>query len=152
LEFHPLPDGRPVEILELSWFGTVDPSRTGNRDPFANEPELSRLLATVEGETRHAELAWRVVAWALRAGGAKVRRVAEQAFATFEPPRAPVITLEGVDLDAFAAHGRLTPDDARSIALEVLEALVRPCAAALLERDVMTHLRGRFPVAEVAVT
>jgi hypothetical protein len=105
-------------------------------DPAVRES----LAATVEDETRHAELAWRVVAWALSVGGPEVRRVAERAFAEFEPPKPPVIELEGVDLAAFAAHGRLAPDDARKVALEALVFVVRPCAAALLERDVMPHL------------
>ena len=104
---------------------------------------LESLRATVEDETRHAELAWRVTAWALAVGGPTVRRVAERAFAEFEPPKAPAIELDGVDLDAFAAHGRLTPDVARAVALEAIALVVRPCAAALLERDVMPHLEGR---------
>lgn len=104
---------------------------------------LESLRATVEDETRHAELAWRVTAWALAVGGPAVRRIAERAFAEFEPPKAPVIELDGVDLIAFAAHGRLTPDTARAVALEALALVVRPCAAALLERDVMSHLERR---------
>jgi hypothetical protein len=104
---------------------------------------LESLRSTVEDETRHAELAWRVVAWAISVGGPAVRLIAERAFAGFEPPKAPVIDLQGVDLDAFAAHGRLTPEHARAVALEALALVVRPCAAALLERDVMSHLEER---------
>jgi hypothetical protein len=42
-----------------------------------------------------------------------------------------------VSLESFAAHGRLTPEHARAIALDALDSVVRPCAAALFERHVM---------------
>jgi hypothetical protein len=106
------------------------------------------LRSTLEDETRHAELAWRVVAWAIRTGGEDVRRVAERAFSSFVPPRAPRIDLEGVDLMAFAAHGRLTPAAARRAAFDALERVVRPCAAALLGRDVMSHFAAAAVEAE----
>jgi hypothetical protein len=103
----------------------------------ARDPAVRAALeATVEDETRHAELAWRVVAWAIRAGGSSVRRAAELAFSGFVPPPAPQIPLEGVNLDQFAEHGRLTPDAARAVALEAIFHVVRPVAAGLLEADV----------------
>jgi hypothetical protein len=103
----------------------------------ARDPAVRAALeATVEDETRHAELAWKVVAWAIRAGGASVRRAAERAFSGFVPPPAPPIALDGVSLDEFAAHGRLTPERARAVALEAIERVVRPVAAGLLESDV----------------
>lgn len=98
---------------------------------------VAALEATIEDESRHAELAWRVVAWAIRAGGPEVRAAAERAFAGFRPPRPPQIDMDDVCLESFAAHGRLTPEHARAIALEALDRVVRPCAAALLERHVM---------------
>ena len=94
------------------------------------------LEATVEDESRHAELAWKVVAWAVRQGGARVRAVAERAFSEFRAPPAPTLDLADVDLRAFAEHGRLTPERARAVALEALETVVRPCAAGLFEQDV----------------
>jgi len=103
----------------------------------ASDPAvIAALTSTIEDETRHAELAWRVVAWALRVGGAPVRRLTERTFAEFRPPEAPVIDLEGVDLGHFEAHGRLLPEDTRSVALDALDRIVRPCAAALLGVDV----------------
>lgn len=102
---------------------------------------IAALEATIEDESRHAELAWRVVAWAIRVGGEPVRRVVEATFSAFEPPAAPVIDLTGVDLAAFEAHGRLSPREARAVALEAIERVVRPAAAALLERDVLPRRR-----------
>jgi hypothetical protein len=105
----------------------------------ASDPAVvASLVSTVEDETRHAELAWRVAAWALDVGGERVRRAVERTFADFRPPDAPVIDLEGVNGVDFLAHGRLTPEEARATALEALDRVVRPCAAALLGVDVMT--------------
>ena len=94
------------------------------------------LEATIEDETRHAELAWKVVAWAIRQGGAPVRAAAERTFTEFRAPPAPSIDLADVDLQQFAAHDRLTPQRAREVALEAIANVVRPCAAGLFERDV----------------
>lgn len=102
------------------------------RDPAV----VAALASTIDDETRHAELAWRVVAWALQAFGEPVRRAALRTFAEFQPPEAPVLDLAGVDLLAFEAHGRLLPEDARRVGIEALERIVRPCAAALLGVDV----------------
>lgn len=105
---------------------------------LASDPAVvAALEATIEDESRHAELAWRVVAWAIRTGGAEARRAAERAFAGFRPPSPPHIDMDDVCLESFAAHGRLTAEHARAIALEALDQIVRPCAAALLERDIM---------------
>jgi hypothetical protein len=112
-------------------------------DPSVRES----LLSTVEDETRHAELAWRVVAWAVRSGGERVRRIAERTFAGFDPPPAPAIDLSEVDRAAFAAHGRLEPDEARRVALLAISEVVRPCAAALLGREVMAHFAPEAPYA-----
>jgi hypothetical protein len=113
----------------------------------ATDPAVvASLESTVEDETRHAELAWRVTAWALETGGDRVRRAVERTFADFRPPDAPTIDLEGVSGDDFVAHGRLSPDEARATALEALERVVRPCAAALLGLDVMKR-RPATPLA-----
>lgn len=105
---------------------------------LASDPAVVAALAsTIEDESRHAELAWRVVAWAVRSGGPEVRAAAARAFAGFRPPSPPHIDLEDVSLESFAAHGRLTPEHARAVALDALDRVVRPCAAALLERHVM---------------
>jgi hypothetical protein len=71
---------------------------------LATEPrERAALAAIAEDEARHAELAWRMLAWALRAGGDEARRA-----------------LEG-DLEAL-----------RSDADEIVRAIVVPCLADLL--------------------
>ena len=109
-------------------------------DATTDPAVVAALEATVEDETRHAELAWKVVAWAIRQGGAPVRAAAERTFTEFRPPPAPNIDLSDVDLQQFAAHGRLTPERAREVALEAIANVVRPCAAGLFERDVFERV------------
>jgi hypothetical protein len=103
----------------------------------ATDPAVRAALeVTVEDETRHAELAWKVVAWAVHEGGPSVRMAAQRAFTEFRAPAPPTLELDDVNSQHFAAHGRLTPERARAVALEALESVVKPCAAGLLEHDV----------------
>lgn len=100
----------------------------GAVDPAAREA----LAAIAEDEARHAELAFRTVAWALREGGAGVRAAVVAAIG--EAARRPV-TAEGVAADptgALAAHGRLTEAAARTAAQRAMREVVLPCLEALL--------------------
>jgi hypothetical protein len=90
------------------------------------------LVRTVLDEARHAELAWRFMAWALGVGGTATHVAIARAFEAFKPPPARNEDLSGVDLAAYAGHGRQTAPDARAIAERVLADVVRPLAAALL--------------------
>ena len=92
------------------------------------------LEKTVADESRHAELAWRFVAWALSVGGPDVQRSAARAFAAFRPPAPRSEDLTGVDLEAYEAHGRQTAVRARALAEQALGDVVLPCATALLAR------------------
>jgi hypothetical protein len=109
-------------------------------DSTSDPAVRAALEATVEDETRHAELAWKVVAWAVREGGARVRSAAQRAFSEFRAPPPPELELEAVNLQHFAEHGRLTSQQARAVALEALQTVVRPCAAGLLEQDVFERI------------
>ncbi len=96
----------------------------------AEDPAVRAALARIaEDESRHAALAWRTVAWALRQGGAPVRAAVEEAFA------AP-LALPAGDADAddavLAAHGRLDAPALRAAVARAMGEIVRPCAAALL--------------------
>jgi hypothetical protein len=133
-----LPDIVMETVIEGCIGETLAAMQAAAQLELATDPAVvAALEATIEDESRHAELAWRVVAWAIQVGGPEVRAAAERAFRGFRPPRPPRIDMEDVNLDSFAAHGRLTPEHARAIALEALDRVVRPCAAALLERHVM---------------
>jgi hypothetical protein len=133
-----LPDIVMETVIEGCIGETLAAMQAAAQLELATDPAVvAALEATIEDESRHAELAWRVVAWAIRVGGPDVRGAAERAFAGFRPPSPPRIDMDDVSLQSFAAHGRLTPEHARAIALEALDRIVRPCAAALLERHVM---------------
>jgi hypothetical protein len=99
----------------------------------ATDPEVRAALETItRDESRHAELAWRIAAWACDVGGAEVRaRVAEAFQAVLgardvEPDGDPdsVVALQGLGL-LDAAHER-------AIRERVLREVVEPCAAAVL--------------------
>jgi hypothetical protein len=79
-------------------------------------------------------MAWRLVAWAHRAGGAEVRAAIATAFAADVDlgDLAGTGEEEGVDADAFHAHGRLLPSEIRAHAERALAEVVRPSAAALM--------------------
>ena len=99
----------------------------------AEDRVIASLLTRIaEDEERHAALAWRTVAWALREGGAPVREALARAVADVEreartapfvPDAAPV------DLRALGILGPVALAEVRSRALREV---VLPCAEALL--------------------
>ena len=86
-----------------------------------------------EDETRHAELAWRFVAWALEQAPGQVAEVVEQELRRSTPPSALAHELSATEL-VLLGHGVLP----ESLRLQVQNAarreVISPCAAALLER------------------
>src|SRR6185436_8861484 len=61
---------------------TLAAAQAGAQLELATDPAVRSVLARIaEDETRHAELAWRVVAWAIREGGDAVREAVREAFA-----------------------------------------------------------------------
>ncbi|WP_437331030.1 ferritin-like domain-containing protein [Sorangium sp. So ce381] len=99
----------------------------------AADAAVRSALATIaEDEARHAELAWRFVAWALQTGGEPVRRAVSDAFgaALASPP--PAATAPDAEADALAAHGR--PDGAALAASHrrAVAEVIAPAMAALL--------------------
>jgi len=97
----------------------------------AKDPAVRAALARIAvDEARHAELAWRTVAWAVREGGAEVRAAAARAFAEALAGGAGAEGTDGVA--ALADHGRLDASTAARIAASALEEVVVPAARALL--------------------
>jgi hypothetical protein len=102
----------------------------------ATDPLVVRALRRiVRDETRHAELAWSFVRWAIGAGDAALRADVARAFeAAARASR--TMGLAG-DPDArfsldWRAHGRLTVAEVRSTVAAGLREVVDPCARALL--------------------
>jgi len=104
---------------------------------MTTDPLVRSLLVQaniVTDEARHAELAWRFVAWAVARGGEPVRRAVADAIrrAVAETLATPIRSYPGVDVAAWRAHGRLTCADARAVAAQGIREIIEPCAAALL--------------------
>jgi hypothetical protein len=97
------------------------------RDGAEDEAVRAALTIIAHDEARHAELAWKTVAWVLQSGDAGVRAAVRDAFAVAAEQLPAIHT--GVGL---AAHGRLDPQAARRIAGAALAEVVLPCARALL--------------------
>ncbi|UQA62858.1 ferritin-like domain-containing protein [Polyangium aurulentum] len=98
----------------------------------ATDPAVRAALAIIaEDEARHAELAWRTVAWAIESGGAEVRAAVTNAFA--EAMAASPAAEENGQFDAaLADHGRLDAREAREAMARAMVDVVRPAAEALL--------------------
>jgi hypothetical protein len=98
----------------------------------AQDPAVRAALAIIaEDEARHAELAWRTVAWALRVGGAPVRAAVAEVFAGLTDDLPP--TRNERENPALAAHGRLSPARQEAVAIHARTHVIGPSARALLD-------------------
>ncbi len=100
----------------------------------ATDPVVrARLEAIADEELRHAELAWRALAWMMARGDDQLRtRVAETfADATSFIPRASDGSDELPD-EVLRAHGRLSAEERLTLAERALVQLVAPAASHLL--------------------
>jgi hypothetical protein len=102
----------------------------------AEDPAVRAALAIIaDDEARHAELAWRTVAWALRTGGAEVRAAVSAVFAEVDGG-APTAEIEAqAEGSALRAHGRLSDAEGRTTQQRSLRDVVFPCARAMLGAD-----------------
>lgn len=93
----------------------------------AQDPVVREVLAgVVRDETRHAELAWATLRWALAAGGAPARAAAAEAMRL--PPPTP--TLERLPDDTqLAAHGWAPYQVQERLTTEAWRRMVLPLAA-----------------------
>ncbi len=100
----------------------------------ATDPAVRAALGDiVRDEAKHAELAWRFVAWAVQTGGDDVRRAVTRAFT--EALAAPVDLEPLPDLGVeLAQHGRAQPAVLRAAFAATIAETIRP-AARLLERS-----------------
>ncbi|HEV8246211.1 MAG TPA: hypothetical protein VGP93_10605, partial [Polyangiaceae bacterium] len=110
------------------------------------DPEVRRVLSRIEkDEARHAELAWKFLAWALESGGPDIEAAALSAFesAILELEQMKIVDY-GVDIELWHAHGRVTCAEARALGRAGIEQVIRPCLQALLANT------GRQPAREKA--
>jgi hypothetical protein len=104
-----------------------------------SDAQVSAALATIaEDEARHAELAWRTVAWAMATGGEPVRAAVSAAFAGalrdvpagfLAGPAAPRARSARL-----VAHGLLPDAQVRHLLAAALRDVVAPAATALLRQ------------------
>ncbi|MDI1479794.1 ferritin-like domain-containing protein [Polyangium sp. y55x31] len=98
----------------------------------ATDPAVHAVLRLIaEDEARHAELAWRTVAWAVRVGGEAVRAAVLEVFASLgqgapgeRTPRDPRL----------AAHGRLGEAEVQEAARRATLEVVLPAVRLFVER------------------
>ena len=95
------------------------------------DPAVRAVLARIaEDEARHAALAWRFVAWAVRSGDIAVREAVARSFAQ-AVGRIESTVPEG-DVDpALAAHGRLDAASLRAVARAAVTTIITPSMRAL---------------------
>lgn len=98
----------------------------------AGDPVIAAALREIAAdEARHAELAWRIVAWCVRTGEpgllAELRAVAEAAAAAAAGAPAPLPDASG----ELASHGVLGAEAQAAARAGVMREIVAPCLAAL---------------------
>jgi hypothetical protein len=98
----------------------------------AEDPAVRAALTVIAAdEADHAAMAWRLVAWAHRAGDAAVREAIAAAFAAPAGAAEEAVPV-GVDPQVYRAHGRPLPEDVRAVVEGALAEVIRPSAAALM--------------------
>lgn len=99
----------------------------------ARDPQARHALTVIASdEARHAELAYRFVAWALGKGDSSLMSVVEEAFdrALSQRMNAPILESSPEPFD-LAAHGRLSPEAMADITRRVASEVIAPARAAL---------------------
>ncbi len=99
----------------------------------ARDPVVREVLATIaQDEARHAELAWRTVAWAVGVGGDDVRDAVRAAFADAGRSARAIddAPLAASDVD-LREHGVLSKSARMELRRAAVEHVVLPCARAL---------------------
>jgi hypothetical protein len=113
----------------------------------AVDPAVRAALARIAAdEARHAELAWRTVAWAVRAGGVAARAAFEQALVAALGRVAGARASGHVGHEggsaAMAAHGRLDAATTARVTANAVADIVSPAARALLQDRSPPSQRG----------
>ena len=99
----------------------------------AVNPAVRRALSAIaEDEARHAELAWRTVAWAIERGGEPVRAAVAAVYADAQSHVPSVAADTGIPPAILAPHGRLDAATTREALARTYEEVVYPCFASLL--------------------
>jgi hypothetical protein len=90
------------------------------------------LLQVAEDETRHAELAFRFVAWALTQGGSELRDLLRHEIERKLLQLPEPASTSGLSRAQLHYYGRLAADEQRALYRQVYDGVLRPTFAALL--------------------
>jgi hypothetical protein len=105
----------------------------------ATEPAVAAVLRRIAAdETRHAELGFRFLRWALETFGADVRTAVEEALARAAAPRGREPdgeTPRAPERDVLIGHGLLPAELRRAVREAALRDVALPCARALLDAE-----------------
>lgn len=101
---------------------------------LATDPAVRGLLGVVaRDEARHAELAWRTLAWALGAGGAAAREAVEvEVEGLLQRGIRLTQVTHGASDAVLSAHGRIRQADAERARDEAMYEVILPCVRAIL--------------------
>jgi len=113
-----------------------------------DEATRSTLTRIAHDETRHAELAWQFVAWALDVGPATLRDQVRAAFAAATRANTAPPTPSRLDLQ-LAQHGLIAPSLRADLRARVLRDVIEPCTRALLDPP-STPSQQHAPTAELS--
>ncbi|HMJ54141.1 MAG TPA: hypothetical protein VK540_18800 [Polyangiaceae bacterium] len=136
LEASSLRDVVVAAIREGCLGETVSAVQAAEVRQYVTEPALCAVLTTIaDDETRHAQLSWRFVQWALERGDEELVQVARDEFARLRADVDPV-PLPALDADELAllAGGAMPERLGAHIRRECVKHIIVPCAAALLAR------------------
>jgi hypothetical protein len=110
---------------------TIAAVQAAEQHARATDPAVRAALAIIaEDEARHAELAWRTVAWAVQEGGERVRAAVAAVLAEGERVGNDGPPSHG----ALDAHGQLDAQEQRRVANQAIAEVVRPAARVLLRQ------------------
>jgi len=145
----PLPNALPLgaDLIELAVASVIEGAvgetlaavLAAEQAAAAEDPAVRRvLLGIAEDESRHAQLAFQVIAFALAAGGEPVREAVERAFqeasSRLPEPPADVALSENVA----KAHGFVPSNEARAAFIRAMDDIVLPLGRALCQTAVPT--------------
>jgi len=95
-----------------------------------HDPAVRAVLNGIaQDETRHAELAWKILRFALVQGGVRVADMIRTSWASLSVPASPMTADSDADL---AEHGILGPSVHAALRADVIHWVVRPCLEGLL--------------------
>jgi hypothetical protein len=118
---------------------TISAAVASEQASLAADPALRAALQRIAAdEQRHAELAWRFVAWALATGGESARRTVERTFAEELASQGETAAAEPCsanDLLLWHRAGRLSAAETLALAATVRREVITPALHALLAPD-----------------